>query len=500
MPIPLSECERVVREVQPALTGGWIQKIHQPQSSALTLDVRQPGETLRLFISVEPRFARLHLSSRKYDNPFTPPPFCLFLRSHLEGGRVESIVQVPGDRIVAMTIVTHEAHYLLVIALTGQYSNVFVLDKNGMILRSLRPSHQQPGTPYVPPKAHPEMRITDSEVLGYDPISEQPVEPFSTESHHSSDFGIRFPISAHIEQLYNEKEAAAVRHRQRSQTLAQLRKTLKRTKKRIAALEQDFAAVARYQEYGRYGELLKGSLHMIKPGDETVTVIDYYDPQLPELTLPLDPAKNPTANLDEYFRKYQKYVSAERHLRPRLEAAIQEAARLEQALEQADIPETVRMIREESKCGSSPHGSLRQKPVAPKARGYREFRSRDGLPILVGKTAADNDALTFNIAAPDDLWLHARGVPGSHVVVRLPKAHTVPPATLHDAATLALWYSDLRKSGKGEVLYTKKKFVKKAKGHKPGAVHISREKTLWITIDRGKLECLKHGLAIEEHR
>jgi predicted ribosome quality control (RQC) complex YloA/Tae2 family protein len=103
----------------------------------------------------------------------------------------------------------------------------------------------------------------------------------------------------------------------------------------------------------------------------------------------------------------------------------------------------------------------------------------------------DNDHLTFKVGKPDDLWLHARGTPGSHVIVRLEKGQTVPHETLKDAATLTLWFSDLRKSRKGEVIYTLRKFVKKGKGFKPGAVQVTRDKSIWIECKDERLERLK---------
>jgi predicted ribosome quality control (RQC) complex YloA/Tae2 family protein len=122
---------------------------------------------------------------------------------------------------------------------------------------------------------------------------------------------------------------------------------------------------------------------------------------------------------------------------------------------------------------------------------FRRFTSTDGLPIFVGRNARENDELTFGLAKSDDLWLHARGTPGSHVVVRLGKGIDPPPETLRDAAMLALLYSDLKKSGKGEVIYTRRKWVKKAKGQAPGAVLVTQEKSLHISLDKTRLELLK---------
>ena len=124
-------------------------------------------------------------------------------------------------------------------------------------------------------------------------------------------------------------------------------------------------------------------------------------------------------------------------------------------------------------------------------RPFRRFCSADGLPVFVGRNAHENDELTFGLAKSEDLWLHARGAPGSHVIVRLEKGQEAPPETLRDAATLALLYSDLKKSGKGEVIYTKRKWVKKAKGQAPGAVQVTQEQSLYVHLDRTRLQALK---------
>jgi len=113
------------------------------------------------------------------------------------------------------------------------------------------------------------------------------------------------------------------------------------------------------------------------------------------------------------------------------------------------------------------------------------------LAIYVGRNARENDELTFGVARSDDLWLHAHGTPGSHVVVRLEKGAEVPKESLHDAAMLALLYSDLKKSGKGDVIYTRRKWVKKAKGQAPGAVIVTQEKSLRVSLEKTRLDLLK---------
>ncbi len=151
MAISLSECTEVVEEIKQAFTGGLIQKIHQPQPFILTFAIRVPGVSCTLLISVEPKFARVHLTSNKLENPQAPLVFCQYLRSHLEGGRIVSIEQESRDRIAYVNIVKSSSTYVLVIALTGNQSNVFVLNEERVILRSLKPSRLKVGERYAPP-------------------------------------------------------------------------------------------------------------------------------------------------------------------------------------------------------------------------------------------------------------------------------------------------------------------------------------------------------------
>jgi predicted ribosome quality control (RQC) complex YloA/Tae2 family protein len=227
--------------------------------------------------------------------------------------------------------------------------------------------------------------------------------------------------------------------------------------------------------------------------------VDYFDEELPNLTIPLDQAKSPQGNMDDYFRKHRKHLTAERELHPRIEGGQKELEVLQQeltAIEQRtwqapDKPHlTVRTLTLSRRGAGKGRQEQRQGP-------FRRFTSSDGLAIYVGRNARENDALTFGLAKSDDLWLHARGTPGSHVVVRLEKGSDPPPETIRDAATLALLYSDLKKSGKGEIIYTRRKWVKKAKGQAPGAVTVTQEKSLHVNLEKKRLDALKTRSAQE---
>jgi len=122
----------------------------------------------------------------------------------------------------------------------------------------------------------------------------------------------------------------------------------------------------------------------------------------------------------------------------------------------------------------------RKKKVDTEFKGARRFLSSDGLEILVGKKALDNDFLTFRVAKSLDMWMHAADYPGSHVVVRSAGRKELPEKTLIEAAQLAAFYSDAREKPKAAVNYTLKKFVNKPKRSAPGLVSLSSFRTLLV--------------------
>ena len=482
MALTATEIAKVTGELAPALAGVWIQKIHQPTDRTLVLEVRAPGQTHRLLISCHPETARLHFATAAFQNPPTPPPFCQFLRAHLQGARIDHVEQIQGDRIVQLALTTKEGPCTLVAELTGKTSNLLVLDDAGRIRRELNGVKDLVGQLYVPPVHSQRERAAADHAR------------FSRDSPESP-----FPLSAAIEAHYHKAEIASDVETVQNARAGILRKSIKKLRRRIEAWQEDLAKAEKYKTYARYGELIKANLGTIRKGQTDVSVVDYFDEELPNLTIPLDQTKTPQGNMDDYFRKHRKHLAAERELHPRieegqkeLEALCQELTAIEQGTWQP--PEKPHLIMRERTLSRTGRGRGRQEE---RQGPFRRFTSSDGLMIYVGKNARENDELTFGLAKSDDLWLHARGTPGSHVVVRLEKGADVPPETLRDAATLALLYSDLKKSGKGDIIYTRRKWVKKAKGQAPGAVIVTQEKSLHVSLEKKRLDALKARSAHE---
>jgi predicted ribosome quality control (RQC) complex YloA/Tae2 family protein len=479
MALNKADIARVLEEITPVLHGGWIQKIQQPADRTVVFEVRRPGRTYRLLLSCQPATFRLHLVEHAPPNPPTPPPFCQFLRAHVQGARIDDIRQVPDDRIVEIVFTGKDSARTIVCELTGKKANILVLDGARRVLRDLQQKHELIGQPYSPPRAK---------------------GPPSSRGREAARFtgtgGGDLPISAEIERHYQVRESTLANDAEQAARLRVLKKMLRKERRRLEAWQADLAKAVMYRDYARYGELIKANLGSIKKGIDRITVIDYFDDRLPEVTISLDPTKSAHGNMDEYFRKHRKYLAAEREVKPRilraehdLDTIRREISAIEQGIwippAASPPPPNANTIARAALHKGRDSGDRRQGP-------FRRFTSTDGLPIFVGRNARENDELTFGLARHDDLWLHARGTPGSHVVVRMERGADPPPETLRDAAILALLYSDLKRSGKGEVIYTRRKWVKKAKGHAPGAVVVTQEKSIMVSLDGARLSALKN--------
>ncbi len=228
MALTTAEIREVLAEIAPQLVGGRVQKVHQPHAEAVSLEIRSQGKTLTLYFSADPETARLHLLSKKPLNPSAPPPFCQLLRAHLEGARIERIEQVGNDRIVRLVMQRDGKPVTLVAELTGRTANLMLLDEAGAVKGQLRKGRQKIGDVYSAPvtKGHPvgaQFIAPKTDVINHAPTSEP------------------FPFSDELERRYQEHDEARARARQLDAIKAGLRKTLKRTVKRIEALEADLA-------------------------------------------------------------------------------------------------------------------------------------------------------------------------------------------------------------------------------------------------------------------
>ncbi|MCM3237784.1 NFACT family protein [Heyndrickxia oleronia] len=244
-------------------------------------------------------------------------------------------------------------------------------------------------------------------------------------------------------------------------------------------------------QYQLYGELLTANLHLVKKGMEQIEVVNYYDEHAKTVNISLDPRKSPSANAQAYFSKYQKAKNAIGIVQEQIDKAaveIQYFERLMQQMESAS-PKDIEEIRTE--LAEEGYIKLRQK------RGTKNksqkltveaYSSSDGTEILVGKNNKQNDFLTNKLAARDEIWLHTKDIPGSHVVIR---SKNPSEETLLEAANLAAYFSKAKDSSSVPVDYTKVRNVKKPNGAKPGFVIYEQQQTVYVTPTADKVLSMK---------
>ncbi|MGN7944416.1 Rqc2 family fibronectin-binding protein [Bacillus sp. 22446] len=258
----------------------------------------------------------------------------------------------------------------------------------------------------------------------------------------------------------------------------------KKNENKLKKLTRTLEESQNAHKYQLYGELLTANIYAIKKGDKEATVINYYDEEGGEITIPLKTNKTPSENAQAYFTKYQKAKNAVEAVNEQIERTHEEIVYFDELIQQLSSasPKDLEEIREELVEGKylRPKQKRNAKKKKPSAIQLEAYESSQGVPILVGKNNKQNEYLTTKAAARDDIWLHTKDIPGSHVVIR----HKAPDEqTLLEAAQIAAYFSKAKESSSVPVDYTKIRHVKKPNGAKPGFVTYDQQQTLFVTPD-----------------
>jgi len=287
----------------------------------------------------------------------------------------------------------------------------------------------------------------------------------------------RQTLSEAVETLYFERDLAN-RFSQRAAGLKKaLRNAQERLGRKLALLEEEILTQEEAEELRKKGELLTAGLHAVPKGAEESTLPDYYTGG--QITVALDKALTPAQNAQRYFTRYRKAHTARKLAGEQKQKALADLSMLEEALYFLDAAQSARELAEIraplAEAGllrreSGQKGKKKEAPSRPTA-----YRSPEGFLIRAGRSAAQNEQL-LKAAMPDDLWLHAKDVPGSHVLVSA-QGRRVPEATLRLAAGLAAFHSKAH-GQTTRVDYTPRKNVRKTPGGAPGQVHYTGEKSL----------------------
>jgi predicted ribosome quality control (RQC) complex YloA/Tae2 family protein len=449
----------------------------------LVLELYRRGASFRLLFCFATPHLRLHSSSARPANPNPPPRFAAFLRSRLRDGRILSAKQLGRERIVRLEVARGEERLLLWARLWGGAANLIVTDPEGRILDAL----------YRRPKR--------GELSGgrFQPPAPAEIEPAAeADRFQTREFPGEGTYNQRVERHYSGLERACERER----LLASARSRLERRENRILSgletLRQRRESQGEPSQLRRCGELILANLPGVEPGARWLSAEEFETPGQP-LGIELDPRLDAVQNAEAYFRRYRKAKAGLERLGEdiqALERELEEVRRERQSLERAEDPAAVAELAARE-AALRKAGRERDRPQAPgrSPAGYR--RDAGGRPalefasglfrLLVGRSAAENDALLRKHVRGNDTWVHARDAPGAYVFIRSLPGKSVPLDTLLDAANLALHYSKARSSGKGDVYYTQVKYLRRARDAAPGLVLPTQEKNLHVRLDPQRL-------------
>ncbi len=554
----------VVGEIKKEAFGCKVDKVHQPQPDTIILSLRAPGKNIRLLICGGAGDSRMHITSHKYENPKSPPMFCMFLRKYITGSRVSKIEQIGLERIVNITLEAKDElgipfELTLVAELMGKYSNIILKDKDGIIMDSLRHVTNSlsrvrcvlPSLAYeLPPsvKLNPltiskstlvellqkrgDRKIkpylsgilqgvsgqTADEILyrympgGYKqspkeaqnladkilsfmaefselsptvymqrdgtPFFYSPIDYISICPATKKQYG---SVNEAIDSFYNQQKEIKLFNKKRTALKKRVNKQLEKLSLLLKKQHDAVNNAGKAQKYKVFGDVITANIYRIKKGMDTLLAQDYSNGE--DVTIPLDKRLSPAANAQKNYKRYNKLKSGLDITLKRMRKNKNDIAFLESVLVSLDSSETITELTEIEyelcKAGVIKKAASKIKATPEPSRPHA-FLSSDGYTFYAGKNNRQNDTLTMKTASADDIWLHTKDIPGSHVIIIADEKKDVSETTLLEAAVIAAYLSKARGSLKVAVDYTKRKNVRKPNGSKPGMVIYENYNTILV--------------------
>ena len=539
----------MVEELRRELVNGRIQKINQPFEQELVLQIRSNRQSHRLLLSAHPVFGRIQLTQTTFENPAQPSTFIMVLRKYLQGALIESIEQVENDRIVEITVsnkneIGDHIQATLIIEIMGKHSNILLVDKSSHkileVIKHVGFSQNSyrtllPGSTYIAPPSTESLNpftakdeklfeilqtqeLTAKNLqslfqgLGRDTANElerllvrdklstfrnffsQKTKPCLTETSFSpvpftNSVGEPFTsLSDLLDTYYKDKAERDRVKQQASELIRRVENELQKNRHKLKKQEKELLATDNAEEFRQKGELLTTFLHQVPNDQDQVTLDNYYTNQ--PITIALDKALTPSQNAQRYFKRYQKLKEAVKYLTELIEetkATILYLESVETVLNQAGLEEIAEIREELIQTGFI---RRRQREKIQKRKKPEQYLASDGKTIIyVGRNNLQNEELTFKMARKEELWFHAKDIPGSHVVI---SGNLNPSDEVKtDAAELAAYFSKGRLSNLVQVDMIEVKKLNKPTGGKPGFVTYTGQKTLRVTPDPEKIASMK---------
>lgn len=288
-----------------------------------------------------------------------------------------------------------------------------------------------------------------------------------------------------IDAFYQACEKQQSFERKKASLAKALRQNRSRLQKKIALEEADLATCEAANIYREAGDILSANLYFLRKGLSEVELPSFTE-EGKTVHIKLDPAKTPQENIKYYYKRYSKAKNARHRIDEQLQSnksQLDYLFSIEQSLEDSTDKDELAAIEKEAIAAGFYHQQLpankKQQPTKQITLAPRQYCSQDGFTILIGRNNKQNDRLSLKQSHPDDIWLHAQKIPGSHTVI-ISNGKAVPQSTILEAAGYAAWFSKARGSGKTAVDYTQIANLRKPNGAVPGYVTYTDQKTVYV--------------------
>jgi len=468
MSLNWKEIDLILAELD--LPGSQIQGAAQSAFDVIGLRIHKKGTTRQLLIALSPGACRFHETFRSFPKSDKPLRFAQFLNSRVVNGWIEEAAQLGDNRIIRLLVKRGENRFRLYIRLWSNAANFIVTDEDGVVLDAMR---------RLPKKG---------EISGghYAPEANEANESGSRREYEIRELPGDGSFNEKIDALYAEQGGALSLEALREQARRDCEGSMGRLQaalQRLRAKEAEFASADRLREYG---DIILANIAAIKPGDSWLEADNFYASG-EKIRIELDPHKSPAAQAEHYYEQYTKAKKGLADVRAEIESGEQELEKVEKKLETLLAETNPLVLAKLLKTGGTKPGPA---ATQDKKRPGLSFRRGDWL-IIVGRDAAENDALLRRHVKGGDLWLHARDFPGSYVFIKQRAGKTFPLEILLDAGNLAIFYSKGRNNGEGDLFYTPVKYLRRAKNGPKGLVIPTQEKNLHIKVDENRLRELE---------
>lgn len=471
MSLNWKEIDLILQELK--LVNTHIQKIRQPDFNSLVFDLYRPKEKFILFIGLKQGETRIHSLSGTVRKNQVLQRFAQFLRSRITGGRIIEASQLDQERIVKISVLRGGENTILWVRLWGGAANIIATNSEGEILDAFyrRPKKREVSGGFFYPQAADFSRSEKTKIFEIRDLSgeesfNKKVELFYSESRGKE--GIAFLREKAVELLKKREQYFQI-------TEDKLEKTLSEYK--------DF------DSFRQYGDILISNIGKVKSGELWFTSKNLFKEDT-TISIQIDPLLTPIENAKKYYHKYKKaksgmeYVQKEIAILKSEQRLLQDKFKLIQATaDQAELNRIIKSFSEDREPTKIKNNEKKRPGLLFKSGPYL---------ILIGRTAKENDELLRKHVRGNDLWLHTRDFPGGYVFIKHIQGKTIPLDTLLDAGNLALYYSKAgRASGKGELYFTKVKYLRRVKEGEKGLVLPTNEKNLSVVLDLDRIKKIK---------